>query len=177
MLNKNNIRYSAAIEALIEKHAGEGSDSMWSVWRERQINRNAYGGNYSFVLGRTADKDKPFYLNFESAFEGFAAHAPYTLVTGMTGSGKSSFLRNLILDIAITNTPDLAAIKVFDPNGGWAFESLKGLHRMRVESNIETAKSYLDGITKSIQAHEQLFETCEVYREICSSQNKEESEK
>ena len=159
MLNKNNIRYSAAIEALIEKHAGEGNDSMWSVWRERQINRNAYGGNYSFVLGRTADKDKPFYLNFESAFEGFAAHAPYTLVTGMTGSGKSSFLRNLILDIAITNTPDLAAIKVFDPNGGWAFESLKGLHRMRVESNIETAKSYLDGITKSIQAHEQLFET------------------
>ena len=77
----------------------------------------------------------------------------------MTGSGKSSFLRNLILDIAITNTPDLAAIKVFDPNGGWSFESLKGLHRMRVESNIETAKTYLDGITKSIEAHEQLFET------------------
>ena len=77
----------------------------------------------------------------------------------MTGSGKSSFLRNLILDIAITNTPDLAAIKVFDPNGGWAFESLKGLHRMRVETNIETAKSYLDGITKSIEAHERLFET------------------
>ena len=77
----------------------------------------------------------------------------------MTGSGKSSFLRNLILDIAITNTPDLAAIKVFDPNGGWAFESLKGLHRMRVETSIETAKSYLEGITKSIQAHEQLFET------------------
>ena len=159
MLNKNSFRYSAAIEALIEKHANEGNDSMWSVWRERQVNRNAYGGNYSFVLGRTADKDKPFYLNFESAFEGFAAHAPYTLVTGMTGSGKSSFLRNLILDIAITNTPDLAAIKVFDPNGGWAFESLKGLHRMRVESNLETAKNYLEGITKSIQAHEQLFET------------------
>ena len=159
MLNQNSFRYSAAIEALIEKHANEGNDSMWSIWRERQVNRNAYGGNYSFVLGRTADKDKPFYLNFESAFEGFAAHAPYTLVTGMTGSGKSSFLRNLILDIAITNTPDLAAIKVFDPNGGWAFESLKGLHRMRVETNIETAKSYLEGITKSIQAHEQLFET------------------
>ena len=66
MLNKNSFRYSAAIEALIEKHANEGSDSMWSVWRERQVNRNAYGGNYSFVLGRTADKDKPFYLNFES---------------------------------------------------------------------------------------------------------------
>ena len=65
----------------------------------------------------------------------------------------------MILDIAITNTPDLAAIKVFDPNGGWAFESLKGLHRMRVETNIETAKSYLDGITKSIEAHERLFET------------------
>ena len=33
MLNKNSFRYSAAIEALIEKHANEGSDSMWSVWR------------------------------------------------------------------------------------------------------------------------------------------------
>ena len=101
MLDKNSFRYSAAIEALIEKHADEGNDSMWSIWRERQVNRNAYGGNYSFVLGRTADKDKPFYLNFESPFEGFAAHAPYTLVTGMTGSGKSSFLRNLILDVQV----------------------------------------------------------------------------
>lgn len=159
MLNKNNLRYSAAIEALIEKHSQEGNDSMWSIWRERQVNRNEYGGNYSFVLGRRADTDKPLYLNFESAFEGSPSHAPYTLVTGMTGSGKSSFLRNLILDIAMTNSPDLAAIKVFDPNGGWAFESLKGLHRMRVETNIETTKSYLEGITKSIAAHEQLFET------------------
>ncbi len=159
MLNKNNLRYSAAIEALIEKHSQEGNDSMWSIWRERQVNRNEYGGNYSFVLGRRADNDKPLYLNFESAFEGSPAHAPYTLVTGMTGSGKSSFLRNLILDIAMTNSPDLAAIKVFDPNGGWAFESLKGLHRMRVETSIETTKSYLEGITKSIAAHEQLFET------------------
>ena len=33
---------------------------------------------------------------------------------------------------------------------------------MRVETNIETAKSYLEGITKSIQAHEQLFETLAV---------------
>lgn len=159
MLNKNNLRYSAAIEALIEKHSQEGNDSMWSIWRERQVNRNEYGGNYSFVLGRRADTDKPLYLNFESAFEGSPANAPYTLVTGMTGSGKSSFLRNLILDIAMTNSPDLAAIKVFDPNGGWAFESLKGLHRMRVETTIETTKSYLEGITKSIAAHEQLFET------------------
>ena len=63
MLNKNSFRYSAAIEALIEKHANEGSDSMWSVWRERQVNRNAYGGNYSLVLGRTADKEEPLYLN------------------------------------------------------------------------------------------------------------------
>lgn len=159
MLSKKNIRYPAAIEALVEKHAGDGSDSMWSVWRERQVNRNAYGGNYSFVLGRQDKNDAPLYLNFESPFEGLAGHAPYTLITGMTGSGKSSFIRNLLLDIAITNPPDLAAIKVFDPNGGWSFESLKGLHRMRVETNIEAAKSYLESIVKSIDAHEKLFET------------------
>ena len=159
MLDKKNFRYSAAIEALIEKHSAEGNDSMWSVWRDRQINRNNNGGNYSFVLGRNDDKDSLVYLNFETPFESQALHAPYTLITGMTGSGKSSFIRNLILDIAITNRPDLAAIKVFDPNGGWAFESLKGLHRLRVETNIETAKSYLDSIVKSIEAHEKLFET------------------
>ena len=159
MLDKKNFRYSAAIEALMEKHTTEGSDSMWSVWRDRQINRNSNGGNYSFVLGRNDDKDSLVYLNFEPALGGKARHAPYTLITGMTGSGKSSFIRNLILDIAITNRPDLAAIKVFDPNGGWAFESLKGLHRLRVETNIETAKSYLDSIVKSIEAHEKLFET------------------
>ena len=159
MLDKKRMRYPAAIEALLEKHTQEGSDSMWSVWRERLVNRNNYGGNYSFVVGRQDKKDEFVYLNYESAFGNFAAHAPYTLVTGMTGSGKSSFIRNLLLDIAMTNPPDLAAIKVFDPNGGWAFESLKGLHRLRVETNIETAKAYLDSIVKSIDAHEKLFET------------------
>lgn len=159
MLDKKNMRYPAAIQALLEKHTQEGSDSMWSVWRDRSVNRNNYGGNYSFVLGRQDSKDALVYLNFESAFESFSAHAPYTLITGMTGSGKSSLIRNLLLDIAMTNPPDLAAIKVFDPNGGWAFESLKGLHRLRVETNIETAKSYLESIVKSIEAHEKLFDT------------------
>ena len=159
MLDKTNFRYQAAIEALVEKHAKEGNDSMWSIWNERKINRNISNGNYSFVLGRTAEKDDLVYLNFESAFEGFANHAPYTLITGMTGSGKTSLIKNLILDIAITNTPDLAAIKVYEPNGGWSYECLKGLHRMRVESNIETAKAYLESIVKSIEAHEKLFET------------------
>ncbi len=159
MLGKQSLRYQAAIEAIVEKHSQEGNDSMWSVWNERKTNRNESGGNYSFVLGRTADKDNLLYLNFESAFEKFAAHAPYTLITGMTGSGKTSLIRNLILDVAMTNTPDLAAIKVYEPNGGWSYECLKGLHRMRVESNIETAKAYLESITKSIEAHEKLFET------------------
>ena len=34
-----------------------------------------------------------------------------------------------------------------------------------------------EGRIAGMGTHEQLFETCEVYREICSSQNKEESEK
>ena len=34
-----------------------------------------------------------------------------------------------------------------------------------------------EGRIAGVGTHEQLFETCEVYREICSSQNKEESEK
>ena len=159
MLDKKSFRYQAAIEALVEKHSREGNDSMWSIWNERKINRNQSNGNYSFVLGRTAEKDDLVYLNFESAFGGFAFHAPYTLITGMTGSGKTSLIKNLILDIAITNTPDLAAIKVYEPNGGWSYECLKGLHRMRVESNIETAKAYLESIVKSIEAHEKLFAT------------------
>ena len=64
MLNQNSFRYSAAIEALIEKHANEGNDSMWSIWRERQVNRNAYGGNYFFLFCRKTPKYKPLFLKF-----------------------------------------------------------------------------------------------------------------
>jgi DNA segregation ATPase FtsK/SpoIIIE, S-DNA-T family len=40
---------------------------------------------------------------------------PHTLVSGMTGSGKSVLLQNLILSIAATNTPAQAKIAIIDP--------------------------------------------------------------
>ncbi len=44
-----------------------------------------------------------------------ALHAPHTLVAGSTGSGKSVLLQNLILDIAMTNSPQSATITIIDP--------------------------------------------------------------
>ena len=40
---------------------------------------------------------------------------PHTLIAGMTGSGQSVLLQNIILGVAATNAPDQATIAIIDP--------------------------------------------------------------
>ena len=42
-------------------------------------------------------------------------HAPHALIAGSTGSGKSVLTQNIILSLAVTNTPSQAKIIIIDP--------------------------------------------------------------
>lgn len=101
--------------------------SLWEVWRRRELNRNAAGLNTSFVLGLRELDGEVLYLNLGGAFGGGQQHEPHTLIAGATGSGKSVLIQSLLLDIAATNSPQLAQIYLIDPKMGVDYSAIERL--------------------------------------------------
>jgi len=100
---------------------------LGEVWARRKLNRNPAGVNLSFAIAVKELDGELLYLNLGSNFENLQQHAPHTLIAGATGSGKSVLLRNLLLDIAATNSPDLVNIYLIDTKSGadyFPFEDL-----------------------------------------------------
>jgi S-DNA-T family DNA segregation ATPase FtsK/SpoIIIE len=102
---------------------------------------NRPGGNHKLLA---AVKEEDSELLFISPTE----NAPHTLIAGMTGSGKSVLMQNLILGIACTNTVEEAQIVLIDPKLGvdyFAFEGLSHLGKGLIETQHEAIAS-LDGL-------------------------------
>lgn len=112
------------------------SISLADVWKVRKVQFNASGLNMSFVIGVKEIDGELLYLNLGGEFEGGAQHAPHTLIAGATGSGKSVLLQNLILDIGVTNSKDLAHIYLIDPKYGVDYMHLADLPHL-VEGIID----------------------------------------
>lgn len=112
------------------------SISLADVWKVRKIQTNLSGLNMSFVIGVKEIDGELLYLNLGGEFEGGAQHAPHTLIAGATGSGKSVLLQNLILDICVTNSKDLAHIYLIDPKYGVDYMHLAELPHL-VEGIID----------------------------------------
>ncbi|MFC0214419.1 FtsK/SpoIIIE domain-containing protein [Paenibacillus chartarius] len=100
--------------------------TLGDVWKYRNIQSNS-GMNMSFIVGIKEVDGNILYLNLGGPFEDLEQHAPHTLIAGATGSGKSVLLQNLILDICITNSPDLAKIYLIDPKFGVDYQQLEEL--------------------------------------------------
>lgn len=112
------------------------SISLADIWKVRKVHHNASGLNMSFVIGVKEIDGEILYLNLGGEFEGGAQHAPHTLIAGATGSGKSVLLQNLILDICVTNSKDLAHIYLIDPKYGVDYMHLADLPHL-VEGIID----------------------------------------
>jgi len=101
--------------------------TLGDVWRYREVQSDASGMNMSFIVGIKEVDGEILYLNLGSSFGDLEHHAPHTLIAGATGSGKSVLLQNLILDICVTNSPDLAKIYLIDPKFGVDYQHLEEL--------------------------------------------------
>ena len=88
------------------------------------------------------------YLNLGAEFGGLSSHEPHSLVAGATGSGKSVLIQALLLDIAATNSKDLAQIILIDPKMGVDYAPLADLPHMRDE--IVTTKEKGTGLGLSV---------------------------
>jgi S-DNA-T family DNA segregation ATPase FtsK/SpoIIIE len=101
--------------------------SLWNVWKS--IGRSGPTGelNLRLLVGLREIDGEPLYLNLGEPGEGVPAHAPHTLVAGSTGSGKSVLIQNLLLDLAISNSPEQVHIYIIDPKMGVDYFALEAL--------------------------------------------------
>lgn len=122
--------------------------SLWELWSRRELNRNVAGINTSFLLGLQEINGALLYLNLGVEFGGLSSHEPHSLVAGATGSGKSVLIQALLLDIAATNSKDLAQIILIDPKMGVDYAPLADLPHMRDE--IVTTKDKAGEVLKAL---------------------------
>ena len=92
------------------------------------------------------------------------AHGPHGLIGGMTGSGKSEFLKTVLLALAVTHHPYDVNFALIDYKGGAAFNELIDLpHTVGVITNIENHASYAERIITAlageIENRERILET------------------
>lgn len=135
------------------------SVSLWELWARRSLNRNTAGINTSFVLGLQEINGSILYLNLGGEFGGLSSHEPHSLVAGATGSGKSVLIQALMLDIAATNSPQLAKIALIDPKMGVDYAALETLPHMRepIVTTRERATQLLDELVEEMESRYRRF--------------------
>lgn len=133
--------------------------SLWELWSRRELNRNVAGINTSFLLGLQEINGALLYLNLGSEFGGLSSHEPHSLVAGATGSGKSVLIQALLLDIAATNSKDLAQIVLIDPKMGVDYAPLADLPHMRGEivTTKEKAAEVLEALVQEMEDRYRAF--------------------
>ncbi|MGN6132042.1 MAG: type VII secretion protein EccCa, partial [Nocardioidaceae bacterium] len=89
------------------------------------------------------DNGAPVYLDLkESAQQGMGPHG---LVIGATGSGKSEFLRTLVLGLAMTHSSETLNMVLVDFKGGATFAGLSQMpHVSAVITNLENELTLVD---------------------------------
>src|SRR4029078_6179181 len=105
---------------------------------------------------------------------------PHTLIAGITGSGKSVLMQNLILGIAATRTPAEAHIYLIDPKFGVDYRPLDELPHVEVGSGAiiddpHVSVPVLEGLVDEMNRRYELFKAAKVpnvhaYRRMTDSQ-------
>ncbi|MBT0568582.1 type VII secretion protein EccCa [Williamsia sp. CHRR-6] len=108
-----------------------------NVWRPRSARERL-----RVPVGTTQD-GQPLEIDIKEAAEN--GMGPHGLCIGATGSGKSEFLRTLVLSMVTTHSPDALNLVLVDFKGGATFLGLDGLpHVAAVITNLEDELAMVD---------------------------------
>ncbi|MET9488708.1 type VII secretion protein EccCa [Nocardia sp. NPDC006630] len=114
-----------------------GAFNPESAWQPR------YGRERLRVPFGVGADGLPVVLDIKEAAEG--GMGPHGLCIGATGSGKSEFLRTLVLSLIATHSPDQLNFVLVDFKGGATFLGLEGVaHVAAIITNLEEEADLVD---------------------------------
>lgn len=115
-------------------------DVAWRPRRGRERLRVAIGVT---PTGETVE------LDLKQAAE--AGMGPHGLVVGATGSGKSTFLKNIVAGLALNHTPDALNFLLVSAKGGDAFDGFAELpHVSAIVADLEADLPLVDRLVETI---------------------------
>lgn len=121
----------------------------------------------------TAEDGRPVELDLKEAAQG--GMGPHGICIGATGSGKSEFLRTLVLGLAMTHSTEQLNLVLVDFKGGATFLGLDDLpHVSAVITNLEGEMSLVDRMQDAIGG--ELDRRMEVLRAAGNFKNREDYE-
>lgn len=121
-----SIPNAVTLSAVLPFDPARPARSIHDAWRANTAERNLVA-----VIGTLATGVFEFDL---------VEHGPHALVGGTTGSGKSEFLRTLILSLAGRYSPGELSLLLIDFKGGAALRDFEQLpHQVGLVSNLEAA--------------------------------------
>ena len=108
------------------------------------------------------DNGAPVHLDIKEAAQ--QGMGPHGLVIGATGSGKSEFLRTLVLGLAMTHSPETLNMVLVDFKGGATFAGLSEMpHVSAVITNLENELTLVDRMQDALSG--EMVRRQEVLRE------------
>ncbi|MFF0542605.1 type VII secretion protein EccCa [Nocardia thailandica] len=145
-----------------------GSFNPESAWRPR------YGRERLRVPFGVGADGVPVELDIKEAAEN--GMGPHGLCIGATGSGKSEFLRTLVLSLLATHSPDQLNLVLVDFKGGATFLGLDGVpHVAAVITNLEEEADLVDRMKDALAG--EMNRRQEVLRQAGNFANVSEYEK
>ncbi|KXO95090.1 hypothetical protein AXK61_23765 [Tsukamurella pseudospumae] len=115
----------------------------------------------NFPIGFAPDGARIF-LNMREASQG--GTGPHGEMIGTSGSGKSEFLRCLVLDACLFHSPSMLNLLLVDFKGGATYQGMEEIpHVAAVVTNLEKSESMVDRmmevITGELKRRQQLFDS------------------
>lgn len=96
------------------------------------------------------DEAAPIHLDLKESAQG--GHGPHGLCIGATGSGKSEFLRTLVVALVATHSPQQLNLVLVDFKGGATFHGLERLHHVAASiTNLADEESLVDRMRDALE--------------------------